>query len=515
MAQKLRNIMLGAPGFYGLNTELSPVELPPQFATTADNCVIDEYGRLGARKGFLTASSSNTALGGNKVKRIFEWNSSGTSVLFAVGNNKIFRLDTTTNAYDTFTEMDLPVGYTITGDDWDFADWNGEGYFFQAGHEPLLVNTTLNATDDLDTLDNQSTETSPAAPEGNIILATMSRLWASGVSTAPEMVYWSDTLIGDGWTEGAKGSLDMATVWPNGYDEVQALGYQNNRLVIFGKNSIVIYSGADDPTTMVVEDTIEGTGCVARDSVVNTGDDILYLSSTGVRSLGRTIQESSLPLGDISQNIRTELIGAVTGESTGINAVYSPEESFYLLTLEGAAITYVFDFRGALENGARRVTEWPTTPFNCFMRSDAGTLFVGGSAGVGTYSGYQDDGSSYRYQYYGPTLTFDVPANLKFLKKVRPVLIGANNQEATISWGYGYDGTWYTDTVTIVGGTPAEYGVGEYNIAEYSTSINVSDQGANTDGSGEEVRLGVGADIDGEKFSLQRVGVYALIGRLV
>lgn len=516
MAQKLRSITLGAPGFYGLNTELSPVELPPQFATTANNCVIDQYGRLGARKGFNAQTDSVTALSGNPIKRIFEWNSSGSSILLAVGNSKIFRVDTTTTTNDTLTELSLPIGYSITANNWDFADFNGEGYFFQAGHAPLLINSTLSGTDDVDTLDNQSAETTPNAPEGNIIHAAFGRLWSAGVTSAPETVYWSDTLIGDGWTEGASGSIDLATVWPNGYDEVQGLATHNGRLIIFGKNSILIYSGADDPSTMVLEDTISGTGCVSRDTIQNTGEDVIFLSPTGIRSLSRTVEQSSLPLGEMTANVRTQLIRDVDSESTGINSVFSHENNFYLLILEGQSYIYCIDFKSPLPDGTRRITAWPGSLFSCATRAADGTLYVGGAPGVGTYSGYQDDGASYRYQYYGPSMTFDTPSNLKFVKKIRPVLIGASGNTATISWGYGYTNSFTTQTVDIEGsGSLSEYNIAEYNIAEFSNAISVSDVAINGTGSGEEVKLGVSIDINGSAFSLQQINVLALIGRLL
>lgn len=518
MAKELQSITLGAVGFYGLNTELSPVELPPQFATTANNCVIDKYGRLGSRKGFNTQTSVTTGLGSNPVKRIFEWTSSGSSILFAVGNNKIFRVDTTTTTNDTLTEMSLPIGYTITGDDWDFCDFNGEAFFFQAGHEPLLCNATLNGTDDLDTLDNQSGDTTPAAPEGNIILAANGRLWSAGVTSDPNTVYWSDTLIGDSWeiTGGsAAGSINITLAWPDGYDEIVGMAFHNNRLIIFGSNNIVIYNGADDPSTMALEDTISGTGCFARDSIQHTGDDIVFLSPTGVRLLSRTIQESSLPLGEVTSNVRKSIIDDINTETVGINSVFSYEENFYLLILEGQNYVYCVDFKTRLEDGSRKVTVWPGVLFNCACRADDGTLYVGGTPGVGTYSGYQDDGAAYRYQYYGPALTFGAPDRLKILKSIRPIMIGSSTSDVTISWGYGYSDTYSTQVLALTGSAPTEYNIGEYNIGEYSSSTGVTDKNVKATGSGTEVKLGVAVDINGFEFSLQQMSVKAIIGRLI
>lgn len=52
MAQQQQNISISAPGFQGLNTEDSPLQQDPGFALVADNCVIDKFGRVGAREAF-------------------------------------------------------------------------------------------------------------------------------------------------------------------------------------------------------------------------------------------------------------------------------------------------------------------------------------------------------------------------------------------------------------------------------------------------------------------------------
>ena len=516
MAQKLQNITLGSPGFYGLNTESSPVEMPPQFCAQADNAIIDDYGRLGARKGFSVQTDVITDLGGGVVKRVFEGSIDGTNYLFAVGNNKIFRVDTTTTTNDTLTELTLPAAYTITADNWAFTDFNKEGFFFQEGHAPLLVNATSLAADDIETLDSESSESVPAAPEGNMVVGAFGRLWAAGVSTAKSTVYWSDTLIGDGWTEGASGSIDITTVWPNGYDEITALAVHNGRLIIFGQNSVVIYAGAEDPSTMALEDTIIGTGCSERDSVQNTGEDIIFLSPTGVRLLSRTLSESSLPMRQLTFNVRSQIIADVGAETVGVDSVYSAEEGIYLLLLEGLSFAYCLDMKKPLEDGSLRVTVWPGITFNCATRTDDGLLYLGGAAGVGTYDGYQDDGTSYYWVYNSPDLTFETPANLKFPKKIRPVIIGATGQVATVTWAFDYGSDSRTATVIVgSGGSVSEYGVGEYNIAEYGAGEAISTTAVNTSGDGTELRIGLSVDINGAAFSLQQMNVQALIGRLI
>ena len=47
MAQRIQTYAITAPGFYGLNTQDSSLDLSSGFALTAVNCVIDKYGRIG------------------------------------------------------------------------------------------------------------------------------------------------------------------------------------------------------------------------------------------------------------------------------------------------------------------------------------------------------------------------------------------------------------------------------------------------------------------------------------
>ena len=144
-------------------------------------------------------------------------------------------------------------------------------------------------------------------------------------------------------------------------------------------------------STMTLQDVITGIGCIARDSLAYTGTDLIFLSSTGVRSALRTIQEKSMPLRDISKNVRNDLISAVAGESSSsIKSVYNSKEAFYLLTLPVLKTVYCFDMKAALQDGSARVTTWDSIqPKSLFCKQD-GTLYVGQSGYLGTYTGYTD-----------------------------------------------------------------------------------------------------------------------------
>ena len=313
MAKQLQNITVAAPGFAGLNTQDSPIGIDPSFASVADNCVIDQLGRIGARKGWEEVSTNGSSVLGTSrgIEAVFEYvKRDGTEIVFSAGNNKIFTGTT------TLAEVTLPVGYSITANNWKMVSFNNDVYFFQRDHAALVSvagSTTLVAV----------VNGAHAAPEANEVLAAYGRLWAADITGNKHTVYWSDLLDGDDWHGGTAGSLDVTLVWPTGFDEVVALAAHNGFLIIFGKKSILVYSGASSPASMTLTDTIEGVGCIARDSVQHTGTDILFLSETGVRSFGRTVQEKSMPMRDISKNVRTDLVSLIPLQTNAIKSLYS------------------------------------------------------------------------------------------------------------------------------------------------------------------------------------------------
>jgi hypothetical protein len=58
MAAQQQAIPIIAPGFKGINSEDSPVALDPSYASIADNCVIDRFGRVAARKGYVVITTN-------------------------------------------------------------------------------------------------------------------------------------------------------------------------------------------------------------------------------------------------------------------------------------------------------------------------------------------------------------------------------------------------------------------------------------------------------------------------
>ena len=503
MAQPLRSIDLVAPAFKGVNSEDSPIAQDTSFAEIADNAIIDRQGRLASRKGNNVLTTNKTALGTDHIHNIHEfYDSAGNETIFSTGNNKIMSGTT------TLTDV-TPGSYTITANDWKIVNFNDKAYFFQRGFDPLVHDNS----NGLRTFTVANGGATNATFKANEVLAAFGRLFIAGNATNDTIIYWSDLLDGNAFSGGSSGNIDVSKAWPDGADKIVALAAHNDLLVVFGEHSIIVYSGADSPASMAIADTISGVGCIDRKTVVSIGTDLLFLSDDGLRSLGRTIQEKSLPISDLSRNVKQELIGFLAAKTSPASTVYSPENYFYLLALPDSNLVYCFDLRGRLDNGAFRVTKWPSVGFKSFARDRDGTVYIGTTDGIGKYDGFDDNNSSYIFRYSSPGLTFDDPSKIKILKKIRPTIIGGNNVDIVLSWTYDFSVQANTSRFRVGSANPGFYGESEYTQVEFSLGDLISRKSLNCTGNGTVITVGLQTEVNGASISLQEMNVLALIGK--
>jgi hypothetical protein len=501
-----------------LNSQDSSLDLASGFALTAVNCVIDQYGRVGARKGWAPQHAANTDLGSSPVQTIGQLvTDSGAEYTIAAGNSKLFKLDS-----GTLTQLTYDGGGpapSITASNWQVAALNECLYFFQGGHDPLVFDPAVSTTT-YRRVSEKSGYTG-TVPSGNIVMAAFGRLWVADLATEKAVVYWSDILSGHIWSGGSTGSIDVSSVWPNGADNVTGLASHNGFLFIFGKNNILVYSGAQDVLSSGVfklADSTTGIGCIARDTIQNTGSDVIFLSDTGLRSVLRTIQEKSAPFRDLSKNVRNDLMSAVAGEvASTIKSVYSPFDSFYLLSLPSLKEVYCFDMKASLEDGSARVTVWDSIEPKSFCYTRDRELLLGKAGYVGKYSGYQDNGVQYRFQYFTNHTDLGAPSVGSVLKKLSVVVIGGTNQYVTIKWGYDFKENYLSQNTKIPTQGVAEFGIAEYNSSgvEYSDGISLQTLVAYPTGAGKVVQTGYEADINGSALSIQKIEIQAKNGKIV
>jgi len=554
MSRPLKSISIAAPAILGINTQSSSVNLQDGFALQADNCIIDKFGRLGSRKGWdlkttqLAGGGSSAAVNLVGMHHFIDFTGAKTTISWS--DTQFY------TGYTTLTALDVTgaSAQSLSTGNWMAATLNDLAYFFQEGYRPLVydpVAGTLKPMQDLDFTgaiaagDGSSGSSSPtqsanittniaAIPQGGFVMSSFGRLWVAkigGTLGNKTKVYFSDVNDGRDWTQGTAGVLDIASVFPKGTDQITGLATQNGALVILCRNSIVIYddqvNNFNDTitvTNLTLADIIYGVGCIAAKTIVNTGEDVLFLDSTGVRSLGRTIQEKSRPMRDVSMNVRDDLLDDVleTKNTTNvtideITAIYSPIDGFYLLSFPTRKKAYCFDTKGILEDGSFRVTTWSDVPHISYAFDPLSDVInIVGAAGIAEYEGYTDYGLPYPMTYYTNHFDMGDASVTKILKKVGLVLLGSNAQSFNIKVSTDYQSRF--ETYPHLGSASAfiaEYGLSEYNIAEYSSGIALENIALPVGGSGTVLQVGFETIISGQILSLQKLNILTKIGRML
>lgn len=617
MAEQISASSIAAPGFLGINSQDSPTQLDSGFASQAYNCIIDRYGRIGARKGWTKVNAVNTDLGTGNVQLMFEMTDASGNQFISTGNNKLFTGTTTLTRRMVRNQANTAdLSYTISSDNWQAAAIPyGEGssakshaYLAQSGHEMLvfhnLPTSGTGATFSVATLSGSaiatvsvtaggsgynvgdiltiaggtgsgaiftvatlsgtavatvtitnggtgygignsltSTVSTNASPHGhggsfgfqrlgdignlpsgysttdfkpNCVLAAYGRIWTADITGDRQTIYFSSLLDGTNFRTGDSGSLALNTVFPNN-DKIIALAAHNGYLVIFGQNNIAIYSNPIDVTELSLAEFVPNVGCIARDSVVSTGTDLLFLSDVGIRSLGRVIQEKSLPFRDISKNVRDELMQKVNSESNkaNIKSVYSEKNAFYLLALPTVKEVYCFDLRSYLPDGSARATVWNKIEPRSFCVDSNKDVFIGKAGYIGKYTGYLDDTSTYRLAYYTNYFDLNAPTVEKILKKLNWVVIGGSAQQVVTKWGFDYTEFFKSDTITLNQTSISEYNIAQYNIDEFSAGLVLAKITQQLGGAGAVIQLGLETEINQNSFSIQKINVFAKIGKNV
>jgi hypothetical protein len=419
----------------------------------------------------------------------------------------------------------------------DFANY---GVIIGGGEMLLLKNGSLHTLSSL-------SPTLPQDDNGVIVshlnptcgTASYGRLWVSGGFLGEESIFYCSLNNPLEWYDGkavpdsdfnTAGIIDVWESWPSGRDRIVDIAAHNNTLVVFGRSSMLVYGNPQgDPAAaggLYLADTIKGLGLVDRDAIISDGRDLLFVDDTGLRSLGRTIQEQSAAIGDLTRPVRREFQQAISRAllSGGIELVFDPSESFVLCIMRGDNDVWVCDTRMPMQDGSYRVTRWPGQPINCGYYDDETERLVLGCADklpMVEYTGNTDfTDETYNFTYHSPILSFGDPVRSKFVKQVDYLVVtGISKSQATASWEYvGYRPYEKFRYVTLAGGEASYYGHDGflYNKALYGVGSEVvRSYKVNTDGSGENVIVKFSSAINNSICSLQQINIQSLLGRII
>ena len=527
MAKQLQYQSLTNIGLNGLNTQANPASLDPSYLTKAENVVIRESGRISLRKGFKQKVAPNAvAPDGVAIKSIVEHQDGQVKKIFASYGTSIYTVDfTTPNA--AFPSSGADVKHTVSGTDgdWQFINFNGRLTCLHEGVVPQRYDGTQGSGSKWAAFDNATRPATVTSGEfkPSCGVGFYGRMWVGGVAEEKDVLHYSALLDSDDYTTSSGGgSFDLKKVW--GRDDIIAIAPFYGQLAVFGKNNIAIYESPDVVGNMKLNEVIRGVGCVARDSVQHIGDDLVFLSSTGLRSLARTSEKDKVPLTDLSLNIKDTLIRNI-GQSTEIKSSYIENEGIYVLTFTASNITYVFDFKHLTPNQAPRITTWTfdldREPASITYTDTYGMLIGQKDGSIATYEGYYDsdlaaNGSTYSYASY--TGSFEtVWVNLgesvsaSLLKRLFMVIEGGSGANLALKWYKDFSASpskttaitlnpTTTGSTALWGASTSLYGKSGvtykpvYGLQEYKTPLT---------GSAKNIKVSIGIQSNGYDASLQ------------
>jgi hypothetical protein len=401
--------------------------------------------------------------------------------------------------------------------------FNRECYVFSKGEEVMVWDgTEARKLSETEGYSPPKAETIIAPIiDGDIACAAYGRLWVSGVNGDYQTVYFSDMLLGHQWYDGSQelddwgntaGIIDVAEYWPDGEDTITGIAAHNNFLIIFGRKSILLYSGAQgDPAGnaetgspgIKLEDAIKDVGLVNQDAMCNIGTDHLFVDSLGVRSLGRVIQEKSAPVSEPSMNVASLIRPLIATYSRNVRLIHMPAKSLVICLFPAMREAYVFQLGRPSATGGLRATRWTGCDFfdSITVRTELDEKTVLGgrdSRGLCVYGGFKQP-TDYPFRYESTVLSGTDTLMQTMIPKSTSYSFHAAKTPSVFNatWGFGADMEY---------SRPLRNPKGKSEFKTVTTSLN---------GTGEMLRIGFDSMIEGTEMSMQQITLNILLGRII
>ena len=578
-AKEITPLVLDTLGIFGLNSQQSPTALPEQWLVKANNIIIDRDGKISNRKGFKQISEGLTS-NINSIGAFDRGN--GVEGIFVADSNKIYLLESTDypKVLTEVAEYSTNVNSSSKG---QFINFNSKFYFFANGTDPLVYNPGSSTFEELTDDEDYNPPFSYVDFDPNCGTAAFARLWAGGVSKSPNVLYYSDILIGNNWlpfgtdvtasyntqatceeqgnfwdgvnnvcysgVSGA-GMVDLGTVW--GSDRIVAIQSFMDTLVIFGTENIVIFSNPQDPFNMEIYELIRGVGLKGRDTVQAIGDDLVFLSNSGLRSLSRTVtSDGKMPLRELSINIKKELNQLITGTSPEDNfGVYCLCGGFYLLSFPSRKLAYYFDFSSINQDGTPRITKFDLSAPDDIIGIGNSELHAGVSTingdlylirkgtfgitpatryGVCLYTGDKDTyvnvesgnevDATFPFSFKTTWIDFGNQAVSKIFKKFIGIFDGGKNATIDLTWYSDYNPTGTTisdiDLEPTAVGTDSIWGTAVWGTATWGATYLPTEYKYSMSKTGKTLQLEISGVIDDYPLGINNITIHAKMGKIL
>jgi len=204
------------------------------------------------------------------------------------GYNYLHKWNATTSAWDAVTTTGSPDMTNVSRIRFVNYNWSGEVMLLTDGHNPA-------STYDGTTYTQITHANAPNSPKFAEEFA--SHIFLAGDTTDPYNLYFSAPLDSTDFSP-ANGSGVINV----GYS-ITAIKKFRNELFIFGANNIKKLVG-NNTSNFTLQSVTSNLGCVAPDSVVEFGGDLLFLGPDGIRPISGTDRIGDVELAPVSKEIQ-------------------------------------------------------------------------------------------------------------------------------------------------------------------------------------------------------------------
>ena len=320
------------------------------------------------------------------------------------------------------------------------------------------------------------------------------------------------------WTASAGGGQIAS-----GFDVVQIKPFRDNLFVFGNKNIKKITVNASN--AFALENVTSNIGCVARDSVLEIGGDLMFLSPDGFRPVAGTSRVGDIELETLSKPIQSTLVDLIKNEDmdalTGVVIRSKSQVRYFVTSTNGSnvvAATDAIGIIGGLTESQGQI-EWEFGQLLGIRASCATSDYVGTEEFIlhGDHDGKvyrQENGTSFNGSniisvYATPYLDFGETEQRKVIRKLNTFIRAEGPFEMNLAIDYDWGDyntavpSTYTQTSagapTIYAGRNISYNGTNVVYGGASKPIMTSD----IQGSGFAVRATFVTDGQSEPFSIQ------------
>ena len=416
------------------------------------------------------------------------------------GNNYLHKWNDSTNSWDAVTTSGSPTMVGVDRVRFSSYNWSTEVLLLTDGINPA-------ATYDGTTYTQITHANAPSDPKFSEEFA--SHVFLAGDSSEPFNLFFSAPLDATDF-DPANG----AGVINVGF-KITAIKKFRDNLFIFGANNIKKLIGTN-AADFILQNVTANLGCVAPDSVVEFGGDLLFLGPDGIRPISGTDRIGDVELAPVSKEIQDIFDNYYLAETvTDISiAVIQKKSQFRFFFKNDSSLSLIGAIRKS--QGKQSIFEYSQLigiEANCVASGYIGQfehVIHGDGAGKvhRQERGQSFDGDNIFSLYQTPYFYMEDPEVRKIVYKIDTYLKSEGNTEVFVGVYYDYDDVYSLNPTTYsfsTEGAAAIYGTAIYGSGDIYDGNPSPKALTNVSGSGKSVSISYVTDNTNASHTIQAI----------